>query len=300
MAKTAVLVVGPTGMLGAKIVDALLRTGRAEVRALLRPGKGEEWDRLRSKGVAPVEGDLTDPTSLAKACEGVKAVVSALGNDPSVFVEGQLALADAAARAGAGRFIPSDFSADFHGVDYGDNDNMDLRKRLHERLEGHPVPITTIHNGMFIEGLFGPWSFQFDPAAGTFSYWGDGDQNCDYTATDDVAAFTAEAALDPNAPRELKIAGDVISQKGIIAAYGRATGRRLEGKRMGSADDLRALIDEKKKGAKSVMDYLLLQYHWTMITGKAKLDTLDNARYPGVRAKTVEQFLRDNPAAIKT
>ena len=36
--KTTVLVLGSTGMLGTKIVKALLDKGEAEVRAMIRPG----------------------------------------------------------------------------------------------------------------------------------------------------------------------------------------------------------------------------------------------------------------------
>jgi len=40
------------------------------------------------------------------------------------------------------------------------------------------------------------------------SYWENADQRLDFTTMDNTAAFTAAAALDPSAPRILRIAGD--------------------------------------------------------------------------------------------
>ncbi len=48
-------------------------------------------------------------------------------------------------------------------------------------------------------------------------YRGDADQLFDFTAKDDVAAFTADAAMDAGAPGYLRIAGDQISARGLAA-----------------------------------------------------------------------------------
>lgn len=48
-------------------------------------------------------------------------------------------------------------------------------------------------------------------------YRGDADQLFDFTTKDDVAAFTANAAMDAGAPRYRHIAGDQISARGLAA-----------------------------------------------------------------------------------
>ncbi len=62
------LVTGGTGFVGAHVVRALLARGRS-VRCLARPGSRRE--NLDGLEVEIVEGDLTDPSSLARALSGV-------------------------------------------------------------------------------------------------------------------------------------------------------------------------------------------------------------------------------------
>ena len=61
------LVTGATGLLGSHIVEQLRRRGQP-VRVLVRPTSDRSW--LETQGVEFVEGDITDPASLKRACEG--------------------------------------------------------------------------------------------------------------------------------------------------------------------------------------------------------------------------------------
>jgi UDP-glucose 4-epimerase len=63
-----ILVTGGTGLVGSRLLKRLVETG-VECRALVRAGKE------LPAGVTPVEGDILDPASLAKAVEGVSAIV---------------------------------------------------------------------------------------------------------------------------------------------------------------------------------------------------------------------------------
>ena len=64
------LVTGGTGLLGSHIVEQR-RKRYLPVRVLVRPGSDRTW--LESQDVEFVEGDITDPSSLAGACQGVDA-----------------------------------------------------------------------------------------------------------------------------------------------------------------------------------------------------------------------------------
>ena len=105
-----VLVVGGTGALGGKVVDALLARGK-KVRALVRPGS--DATRLESIGVEIARGDMMDPASLDEAMTGVQAVVTSAagytghtkGDTTDIDTVGNRNLADAAGRAGVGRFV---------------------------------------------------------------------------------------------------------------------------------------------------------------------------------------------------
>ncbi len=68
-----VLVIGGTGNLGGRVVDALLARGTT-VRALVRDGTDPR--PLRARGVTTVAGDLLDPASLRAALGGARAVVT--------------------------------------------------------------------------------------------------------------------------------------------------------------------------------------------------------------------------------
>lgn len=297
--RTTVLVVGATGRLGNSIASYLLEGEEAEVRALARPGTmsdGQKAQGLReaeARGLVVVEGDLFEPGSLPAVCEGVDTIVSAINGDHRSVVDGQKNLIAAAEEAGVQRMIPSDYSVDYFKIDYGDNDFLDMRKEVAQALEESDVAPTFVLNGSFIDVATARWWWQFDLEEGTFSYYGDGDQPCDFTAISDVARYVAAAATDPHmADRDLKVAGEVLTMKQILSAYNAATGRNLREKRLGSTDDLKGWIKQTKQTASSPMEYVFQQYHWAMVSGKGKLDRLDNDRYPDIKPTGVEQFVR--------
>ena len=109
--KLTVLVVGSTGMLGSKIVAALLDKGDVDVRAMVRSindsnaENRQKIEAMQARGIAIIEGDLMQPETLLPVCEGVDVVVSAVGNN-QVTVPGQKNLIDAAKQQGVKRFIP--------------------------------------------------------------------------------------------------------------------------------------------------------------------------------------------------
>jgi len=105
------LITGGTGLLGSHLVEQLARRGRP-VRALVRPGADTRF--LRSQGAELVEGDLTDPPSLERACRGVGAVYHSAArvgdwgpwqDFQRVTIDGTGKLVDAAAACGVRRFL---------------------------------------------------------------------------------------------------------------------------------------------------------------------------------------------------
>lgn len=292
---TAVLVVGATGALGSKIVGSLRRRG-ARIRALVRP-ETNHTDVVRTLadgGVEIVEGNILDAVDgLARTLEDVDVVISAVQGGEDVVTHGQVNLIRAAENAGVPRMIPSDFAVDLFRLDHGDNVFLDHRRKADEAFEGSSVKPTSILNGAFIEVMTAPFIEMVDWNNGTFSYWGDGDQPCDFSTVIDTAEYTAAAALDPAvAGRPVRVAGDVLTMKEFHAALERGSGRQLELRRLGGVDDLWAEIQRRKAAAQSPVEYVALQYLWAMVSGKAKLDPLDNAHYGDIRPTGVEEFAR--------
>ncbi|MBA3717346.1 MAG: complex I NDUFA9 subunit family protein [Actinobacteria bacterium] len=104
-----ILVTGGTGFVGSRIVHAL-RAEERPVRCLVR--SPERAGQLRAWGCELVQGDVTDPASLARAVEGCEAVVhlvAIIAGEPEEFervmTRGTEDLVIAAARGGVRRFV---------------------------------------------------------------------------------------------------------------------------------------------------------------------------------------------------
>ena len=294
--KLTVLVLGSTGMLGTKIVKALLDKGEAEVRAMIRPGSydkhSEDIDAMKAKGAIIVEGDLMKPDTLLSVCEGVDVVVSAVGNN-QVTVPGQKNAIDAAKKQGVKRFIPSDFSVDYRKLDRGDNDNLDMRKEVFEHLRKSGLEYTLVLNGAFTDIIPTAYMPQFDLENGVFQYWGDGETPVDMTTTEDTAKYVAEAVSDRELVNTaLEVAGEVLTMKQLKSAYEEATGKKLEVKHMGSVEELKNWIENKKQTAESPLEYIPQQYEYAMVSGKGKLDNIQNSRYPQIKPLNVKQYIQ--------
>jgi nucleoside-diphosphate-sugar epimerase len=293
--KLTVLVAGATGMLGTKIVSALLDKGNLDVRAMVRsinninPENRQKIEAMKAKGATIVEGDVMKLETLLPACAGVDVVVSAIGNS-EVTVPGQKNLIDAAKYQGVKRFIPSDYSVDYRKLDYGDNHNLDMRKEVFEYLQQSGLEHTLVLNGMFTEYV--TYMPMFDLKNQIFQYWGDGEMPMDFTTTDDTAKYVAEAVSDPALTNTaLEVAGDTLTPKQLRATYEEATGSKLTEKSLGSIAQMQASIATKKASATSVEEYVYDQYLYAMESGKGKLDHIENDRYSNIKPMTVKQFL---------
>ncbi|MGE5927693.1 MAG: SDR family oxidoreductase [Gemmatimonadota bacterium] len=103
------LVVGATGSLGGKITRALLKRG-GRVRALVRDRAAAP--ALEAAGAETALGNLRDPASLRRACEGVDVVISTASatrrtddTPEHVDLAGNVDLVDAARAAGVRRCV---------------------------------------------------------------------------------------------------------------------------------------------------------------------------------------------------
>lgn len=293
MAKT-ILIAGATGKLGGRIVDALLERG-ADVRALVRAEtEREKTGALREKGVRILQAEMRDKTEVAEACAGADCVVSALSGLREVVVDAQKALLDGAVEAGVPRFIPSVFSLDFTNLVEGKNRNLDWRREFERHLDEAPIRSTTIFNGAFMDLLVTDMPlvlFRFR----RILYWGDASVKMDLTTMDDVAEFTARAALDDEAPRRLRIAGDSVSAADLKEIAARATGEQFRLFRAGSIGllDLIIRIARFFSPARTSLypAWQGMQYLRDMLEGRAELKTHDNDRYSDMNWTSVEKFL---------
>lgn len=293
MADNCIILAGGTGDLGRRIAKALLLKG-AEVRILTRATGTSNWPGSPAgSGAKILKVDYNSPVELAKACEGGTCVISALSGLREVIVGAQKKLLDAAAETGVKRFIPSDYSIDFTRLPEGTNRNLDLRREFHRFLEKAAVAATTIFNGAFMDMLTGQAPFILFKLRRVL-YYGNADQLLDFTTKDDTARYTAEAALDPDTPRYLRIAGDQISARQLAEVISLIKGKKYRLLSGGGLGLLAGMIKIARAMSPKTDDiypaWQGMQYMHNMFSGKPKLAPVDNNRYSHLSWTTVREF----------
>jgi uncharacterized protein YbjT (DUF2867 family) len=290
---TTVLLAGSTGMLGSRIADHLLNQSGVDLRLLLRAptpagtAKGKALDALAAKGAVVVTGDVTDPASLDAATTDVHVVVSALQGGPDVIVDGQIALAESAARNGARRFLPSDFAIDLFSAPEG-APQFDMRRRADSAIRALPLEVVHVLNGAFMDMMLDPNTpGLIDLDKGTVMLWGTGDEAFNLTTVDDTARFIAKVATDPADLSGVHyLSGAETTFNAIIAETERILGRTLTRNVLGSAEDLRQITATADDPWSVVMQWYLL----AMLT-VGPFPTTDNDRYPDARPTGLRDYL---------
>ena len=298
MSSSTIVVAGANGDLGGRIVRALVKRG-VGVRAIMRrDAAADDLRKVEALGASTARADVSDVASVAAACAGTACVVSALNGLRDVIVGRQGVLLDGAIQAGVPPFISSDFAADFTKTRPGDNRNFDLRREFMARADEAAgrtpgIRVTSILNGAFMDMLGGEMPI-IQTRLRRAIYWGGPDQPMDFTTKDDVAAFTAAAALDADPPRVLRIAGDSLSPRGLADAMTAVSGRPFKTQWVGGIGVLTALVRVAKLvGPKGGVfpPYQGMQYLRDMMSGRGKLDPLDNDRYAGLSWTNVRSHL---------
>jgi uncharacterized protein YbjT (DUF2867 family) len=222
------LVVGATGMLGGEICRLLAESGRplrAFVRSTSDPCKVE---RLRSYGAEVVEGDLTDPDSLERACVDAETVVSTAtaiasgGSFQGVDERGTENLIEAAREAGIGRFVFVSF------VELPVRFPLqDAKRSVERRLQG-ALPYTILRPPTFMEFWLSPFS-GWEFADGRARVLGPGDHKLNWISLVDVARMAVAALSDPRAhDTVLEFSAEYASANEIVALAENASGQDFD------------------------------------------------------------------------
>jgi len=192
-----ILVAGGTGRLGSLVVP-LLRARGLQVRVLTRdPAPAAH---LKADGVAVVQGDVRNPTSLGPATAGVATVVSAVqgfvgtgGVSPrNVDYEGNLNLIRAAEAAGVEHFVMvSVLGGPDHPMEL-----MRMKYRAEQEMQRSRLARTIIRSQAFMElwaGMIGAPLLE----KGKTTVFGRGDNPINFVSVHDVARFVELAVVDP-------------------------------------------------------------------------------------------------------
>lgn len=306
MDRKIVVLSGATGQLGGLIARNLVRKEGVSVRALVRPGSGAKAADLAKLGVEIIEVAIDgsgDPAALRAAMQDAFSVVSTLQGGPSIIVNAQSRLFEAAVAANVRRFIPSDYSIDFNRLHAGANRNFDIRLSFHRAAEdiirrtGSHIELTSIFQGAFTELLASGWML-LNYKKRQVQYFGSPDTKMDFTTWSDTADFTAAVAVDANpTPRALNISGVRLTPKDVQQITKRVTGADFELKRAMSISMLRTAIAVLKffkpgKPEDPMPMWVGMQYAYSMALGTGVPVRLDNDRYPGTSWTGIEDTVR--------
>lgn len=183
-------------------------------------------------GASVVDGDLTQAASIARACEGVEAVVCTVTAMPNaggdalqrIDHDGALGLIREAARAGARRFVYISFSGNIRT----DSPLTRAKRACEAELASSGMEYAVLRPSYFMEVWLGP-HLGFDAAHARARIYGDGQAKVSYISGADVAAFAAAAATKPGLLRDtVEIGGpEPVSQLEAVALFEKAMGRRF-------------------------------------------------------------------------
>jgi hypothetical protein len=210
-------------------------------------------------------------------------------------VDAQTRLLDAAVAAGVPRFVPSDFSIDYRPIPREENRNFALRATFRERLDAAPIRATSVFNGAFMDMLVDQMPLIQRPIRRVL-YWESADQRFPLTTKDDTARYTAAVALDPDAPRDLHVAGSEVSVRDLASLMSEVTGHRYRPLRAGSLRGIQRMIRVARRVAPQegavFPAWQGMQYLHNMFAGLSPTAPADNARYPGLEWTGVRELLR--------
>jgi len=293
--KQSILVAGATGNLGNRICRELIKRD-ADVTAIVRTAADpEKTEALKQMGVKVLEVDLSRIDEIAEACTGMNCVVSALAGLGDVIVDLQKRILDGALQAGVPRFIPSDFCTDYNDLLPGENRNFDLRRQFKTYLDSTSIKSSSIFNGAFADILkYNTPVLNLKDKS--ISYWGEkADWQLDFTTMDNTAAFTAEVALDGDAPRDLQIASFQISPNQLVAAVKEITGQEFSIRQLSGLEEFAQFISKQRADNPAGENELYAkwqqsQYMYSMFS--TQHTQLSNARYENISWTTGLEYLK--------
>jgi uncharacterized protein YbjT (DUF2867 family) len=231
------LVVGATGLLGGIVARSLAQQGEPVCGLTRATSAADKVAALEGAGVRLLQGDLKDATSLRSACEGVKTVISTATAAVSrqsddtlqgVDHDGQLALVDAAERAGVEHFI----FVSFHEHP-GTFPLQDAKRAVERRLAGGKMSFTIFQPTSFMEIWLGPaiWPLLgFDFVHHHAKVAGDGRERWNWISVFDVARFLVGAVGNPKAKNGVFELGgpDALSPLEVTAIFERHAGHAFK------------------------------------------------------------------------
>jgi hypothetical protein len=184
----------------------------------------------------------------------------------------------------------------------GQNRNLDFRRTFHEYIDKTPIKATTIFNGPFMDLLTTDMPLILFKQKWILC-WGNANQILEFTTTENVAEFTAAAAVDENTPRYLRIAGDKLSCNDFVKLLTELTTKNYTIFRPGGISLLNFLIKVTRffspSEKKLYPAWQGMQYMRDIMEGRIIFQKYANDRYAYIKWTSVQEFLVDTKVNLK-
>ncbi len=271
---------------------------RPETAKSTQADKRKAVDALKEEGATLVEGTIEDTASVERACRGMDAVISCVNGPP---LSHQVALASAAKKAGARRFVPSEFGVDVILTPKGSCLLFDWKRDLHQPLQKTGIAVTYVYaNGFFPfwAASLGQLGLQAPPEK-EVEILGEGNVKMALLDMGDIAAYTVLMLDEPKTEnREVSMlpVANLYTQAELISLCERLSGKKLQRRTLSAAtvdrniEELAAIPDK--------MAYLIYaqiaRSAWIQgLAGKRRADVLEATElFPSYRPVGVEAYLR--------
>ncbi|OJT22655.1 hypothetical protein BO221_23135 [Archangium sp. Cb G35] len=227
-------IVGATGLLGGAVCKHLSTAG-VPVRAMVRPTSDpSRVEQLERAGVELLRGDLKNKPSLDAICEGTRAIISTASSTlsrqagdsiQSVDLEGQLALVEAAQRAGVEHFVFVSFAPL-----QGSFPLQDAKREVERAVKRSGFPRYTILQPTYFTEVWLSPALGFDFLNARARIFGTGQGKLNWISVEDVARFAVGALESPNAwNATLPLGGEeALGQLDVVRMSEERSGRRWE------------------------------------------------------------------------
>ena len=277
-----VLITGATGRQGGGVIRHMLPKGW-KLRALTRNPKSTASQNLARLGVEVVPGDLEDPASLEKPVRGAYGVYSvqdfwAVGARREIQ-QGKN-LADAAKKAGVAHFVYSSVG----GAERNSGiDHWESKWEIEQHIRKLGLPATVIRPVAFMEDYYVD-QVEIGILKGKLVDPIRGDKPYQTIAADDIGGFVALAFEHPREfiGEALEIAGSELTNREAAEIFSRVLGKQVKFRRLPMAI-VRLFLGKE----------FYQMFRWFNAAGfQANIAEL-RRRYPEVRLRTLEEWLRD-------
>ncbi|MCP4543488.1 MAG: SDR family oxidoreductase [Chloroflexi bacterium] len=226
-----ILVVGASSTLGSVVARRLLEKKKA-VRAMSRTP--EKIADIEQVGAQVVQGDLRDPDSLRRACDGATTVIASAhsllgrGDERSELVDdkGHRDLIDAAQEAGVQHFvyISGMFAAPDHPVPFAR-----YKYNVEQYLKASGLDYTIIRASAFMETHAHEMIGKPILEKGQITLLGKGQSPRNFVAVKDVTQFVLLALENPDARGKIQVGGpDNFSNMQVVSLYEQMSGRKAK------------------------------------------------------------------------